>query len=105
MPMGRASQLVAAWNDGALPLLAFHPASAAHGLNLQFGGSRMAWLSPSWSAELTEQAIARIYRPGQTRHVTVHVCVAAGTVDEMKRDRVIGKMSAQDAFRKYLETI
>ena len=90
---------------GTLPLLAFHPASAGHGLNLQHGGSRMAWLSPSWSAELTEQAIARIYRPGQTRHVTIHVCVAAGTVDEMKRDRVIGKMSAQDAFRRHLERV
>ncbi len=100
-----ATQLVAAWNAGALPLLAFHPASAGHGLNLQHGGSRMAWLSPSWSAELTEQAIARIYRPGQTRHVTIHVCVAAGTVDEMKRDRVIGKMSAQEAFRRHLEQI
>ena len=63
----------------------------------------MAWLSPSWSAELTEQAIARIYRPGQTQHVTIHVCVAAGTVDEMKRDRVISKMSAQEAFRRHLE--
>ena len=100
-----ASQLIAAWNTGTLPLLAFHPASAGHGLNLQFGGSRMAWLSPSWSAELTQQAIARIYRPGQTRHVTVHVCVAAGTVDEMKRDRVIGKMDAQEAFRRHLEQV
>jgi len=100
-----AAQLIAAWNAGELPLLAFHPASAGHGLNLQFGGARMAWLSPSWSAELTEQAIARIYRPGQTRHVTVHVCVAAGTVDEMKRDRVIGKMSAQEAFRRHLERV
>ena len=51
------------------------------------------------------QAIARVYRPGQTRHVTVHVCVAAGTVDEMKRDRVINKMSAQDAFRRHLESV
>jgi hypothetical protein len=25
-----------------------------------------------------QEAIARIYRPGQTRHVTIHVCVAAG---------------------------
>jgi len=100
-----AAQLIAAWNAGKLPLLAFHPASAGHGLNLQHGGSRMAWLSPSWSAELTEQAIARVYRPGQTRHVTIHVCVAAGTVDEMKRDRVIGKMSAQEAFRRHLEQI
>ena len=100
-----ASRLVADWNGGKLPLLAFHPASAGHGLNLQHGGSRMAWLSPSWSAELTEQAIARIYRPGQTQHVTIHVCVAAGTVDEMKRDRVINKMSAQEAFRRHLEQI
>jgi hypothetical protein len=104
-PARQATQLVAAWNEGKLPLLAFHPAAAGHGLNLQHGGSRMAWLSPSWSAELTEQAIARIYRPGQTQHVTVHVCVAAGTIDEMKRDRVIGKMSAQEAFRRHLERI
>ena len=100
-----AARLTEAWNAGALPLLAFHPASASHGLNLQFGGSRMAWLSPSWSAELTEQAIARIYRPGQSAHVTVHVCVAAGAVDEMKRDRVLGKMSAQKAFRRHLERL
>jgi SNF2 family DNA or RNA helicase len=100
-----SARLVAAWNAGSLPLLAFHPASAGHGLNLQHGGSRMAWLSPSWSAEFTEQAIARIYRPGQTRHVTVHICVAAGTVDQMKRDRVIGKMSAQEAFRRHLEQV
>jgi hypothetical protein len=49
--------------------------------------------------------------------VTVHVCVATGTVDEMKRDRVLGKMSAagsvstaafrrqQEAFRRHLEQI
>ena len=96
----KRQQLVAAWNAGELPLLAFHPASAGHGLNLQHGGSRMAWLSPSWSAELTEQAIARIYRPGQTRHVTIHVCVAARTVDEMKRDRVHGKMSRTRRIQK-----
>jgi hypothetical protein len=100
-----ASWLIERWNAGALPLLAFAPASAAHGLNLQFGGSRMAWLSPSWSAELTDQAIARIYRPGQTRHVTIHVCIASHTVDEMKRDRVLGKLSAQEAFKRYLEQI
>ena len=75
------------------------------GSTLQHGGSRMAWLSPSWSAELTEQAIARLYRPGQRSHVTIHVCVAAGTVDELKRDRVLNKMSAQDAFRRHLEQI
>ena len=100
-----SSRLVTAWNAGTLQLLAFHPAAAGHGLNLQHGGSRMAWLSPSWSTELTQQAIARIYRPGQTRHVTIHVCIATRTVDEMKRDRVLSKMSAQEAFRRHLEQI
>jgi SNF2-related domain len=104
-PARESARLIEAWNAGTLPLLAFHPASAGHGINLQFGGSRMAWLSPTWSAELHEQAIARIYRPGQTRHVTIHVCVATSTVDEMKRDRVIGKLSAQDAFRRHLEQV
>jgi hypothetical protein len=27
------------------------------------------------------------------------------TVDEMKRNRVLGKMSAQEAFRRHLEQI
>ena len=100
-----SAQLVDDWNAGRLPLLALHPASGAHGLNLQHGGSRMAWLAPTWSAELHEQAIARLYRPGQTKHVTIHICVAAGAVDEMKRDRVLGKMSAQDAFKAHLERL
>jgi hypothetical protein len=100
-----ASRLIEMWNAGKLPLLALHPGSCGHGLNLQFGGSRMAWLSPSWSAELTEQSIARIYRPGQTRHVTIHICIAAGTVDEMKRNRVLGKTNAQEAFRRHLESL
>jgi hypothetical protein len=32
----------------------------------------------------------------------VRVCVAAGTVDELKLDRVHGKMTAQEAFEAYL---
>jgi len=35
----------------------------------------------------------------------VHVCVVAETVDEMKRDRLIGKISAQEAFRRHLEQV
>src|SRR5262249_34333536 len=37
----KAASLVEAWNAGTLPLLAFHPAAAGHGLNLQHGGG--AW--------------------------------------------------------------
>jgi hypothetical protein len=95
---------VGQWNAGKLPLFALHPASGGHGLNLQHGGSRMAWVSPTWSAELWEQTLGRLYRPGQTAHVMVHVCVATDTVDELKRLRVISKLDSQQAFERYLAT-
>jgi SNF2 family DNA or RNA helicase len=98
----QANQHIDAWNRRELPLLALHPASGGHGLNLQYGGSRMAWIAPTWSAELWDQAIGRIHRPGQNAHVMIHVCVARNTVDELKRLRVIGKLSAQAAFEAYL---
>lgn len=90
------------WNDGKLPFMALHPRSGGHGLNLQFGGCDMAWIAPTWSPELWEQTIARLLRPGQRHPVIVRVCVANGTVDDMKLDRVHRKMSAQAAFEAYL---
>ena len=98
-----ARQRVDDWNAGKLPLFALHPAAAGHGINLQHGGSRMAWISPCWSAELWDQTIGRLHRPGQAAaHVMVHVCNATNTVDDLKRSRVISKLSAQAAFENYL---
>lgn len=96
-----ARKHVEAWNRRELPLLALHPASAGHGLNLQHGGNQMAWISPCWSAELWDQAIARLARPGQAEPVFVHVCLAYDTLDDAKRMRVIAKLSAQEAFQRY----
>jgi hypothetical protein len=90
------------WNAGELPFLALHPASGGHGLNLQDGGADMAWIAPTWSPELWEQTIARLYRSGQTKPVIVRVCTAADTVDQLKLNRVHFKMSAQQAFEEYL---
>jgi SNF2 family DNA or RNA helicase len=59
-------------------------------------------MSPTWSPENWEQTIARINRSGQTKQVVVRVCVATGTVDELKLDRVYHKMTAQAAFEAYL---
>jgi hypothetical protein len=73
-----AADAVTRWNAGELPLLAIHPASAGHGLNLQFGGSHMAWLGLTWSPELYGQTIKRIHRPGQKRHCTIHIPMVFG---------------------------
>jgi SNF2 family DNA or RNA helicase len=82
------------WNAGKIPFLAAHPYSAAHGLNLQHGGSDMVW----------EQGLARLARSGQKNTVVVRVCVARNTVDELKLSRVHFKMSEQEAFEAYLRS-
>lgn len=70
------------WNAGKVELLLLHPKSAGHGLNLQFGGSRIAWLSLPWSLELYEQTIGRLHRSGQTQEVWNYVLLTNKTVDE-----------------------
>jgi SNF2 family DNA or RNA helicase len=70
------------WNDGKVRLLAIHPKSAGHGLNLQFGGCHMVFLSLPWSLELYEQTIGRLHRSGQAHAVWVYVMMTNKTVDE-----------------------
>jgi SNF2 family DNA or RNA helicase len=73
---------VARWNKGAIELLAVHPKSAGHGLNLQHGGCHMVFLSLPWSLELYEQTVGRLHRSGQTQDVWVYVMLAEKTIDE-----------------------
>lgn len=70
------------WNAGNLPVLCVHPLSAAHGLNLQEGGSRLFWYSIPWDLELYDQLIARVWRQGQTERTMIYRAVAHGTIDE-----------------------
>ena len=70
------------WNAGHIELLAVHPKSAGHGLNLQHGGSCMAFISLPWSLELYEQTIGRLHRSGQLREVWVYILATENTVDE-----------------------
>lgn len=70
------------WNAGQIELLAVHPKSAGHGLNLQHGGCHMVFLSLPWSLELYEQTVGRLHRSGQTNDVWVYILMAEKTVDE-----------------------
>jgi SNF2 family DNA or RNA helicase len=70
------------WNDGKVRLLAVHPKSAGHGLNLQFGGYHMVFLSLPWSLELYEQTVGRLHRSGQAHAVWVYVMMTNKTIDE-----------------------
>ncbi len=70
------------WNNGEIPILLVHPASAGHGLNLQYGGNIIVWFGLTWSLELYQQANARLYRQGQEETVIIHHLVSKGTIDE-----------------------
>ena len=70
------------WNAGQIEMLAVHPKSAGHGINLQ-GQNLMVWMSLPWSLELYEQAVGRLHRGGQTRDVWNYVLLTKGTVDEV----------------------
>lgn len=70
------------WNNGEIDILAMHPASGGHGLNLQAGGHTLVWFGQTWSLELYQQFNARVYRQGQDKPVIMHRLIAQGTVDE-----------------------
>ena len=70
------------WNAGQIELLLVHPKSAGHGLNLQFGGCKIIFLSLPWSLELYEQTVGRLHRSGQKHDVWCYVMLTNKTVDE-----------------------
>ena len=86
------------WNEGQVPVMLAHPASAGHGLNLQNGGSTIIWFGLPWSLELYQQANARIHRQGQKKTVVVHHLVAKGTIDEDVMQVLKNKEAGQEAL-------
>ena len=81
------------WNRGEFAVGLIHPASAGHGLNLQSGGNILVWFGLTWSLELYQQTVARLWRQGQTSGtVSVIHIVAEGTVDE----RVLKALESKD---------
>ncbi len=71
------------WNERKLEVAIIHPASAGHGLNLQSGGSTLVWFGLTWSLELYQQTVARLWRQGQSENtVVVQHIVTKGTMDE-----------------------
>ena len=89
---------IKAWNNGDLPLLLAHPASAGHGLNLQAGGHIIIWFGLPWSSELYQQANARLYRQGQNKPVIIHHLITKGTMDEDVMKALTEKIDKQEAL-------
>jgi SNF2 family DNA or RNA helicase len=95
----KTSRDIADWNNGSIPVAAIHPASAGHGLNLQSGGSALVWFGITWSLELYQQTVARLWRQGQTANtVVIQHIVTVGTIDEHIMQALERKDASQAAL-------
>lgn len=94
-------RIEADWNQGRIRILAGHPGSISHGLNLQEGpGSDICWFSQTWDYERYRQYIQRIWRQGHKgRCVRIHHLVAENTIDELMMERLDGKARAEADFK------
>lgn len=87
------------WNKGEITVGLIHPASAGHGLNLQKGGSALVWFGLTWSLELYQQTVARLWRQGQTANtVVIQHIITEGTIDE----RILKALSEKDGTQSAL---
>ena len=87
------------WNAGEIPVALIHPASAGHGLNLQDGGNTLVWFGLTWSLELYQQTVARLWRQGQeSETVVVQHIITKGTIDE----RIMKALSEKDTTQAAL---
>ena len=78
-----SDESISKWNNKEVPVALIHPASAGHGLNLQAGGNTMIWFGITWSLELYQQTVGRLYRQGQSAEtVKVIHLITQGTIDE-----------------------
>jgi len=92
------------WNKGELQMLAMHPGSAGHGLNLQWGGRTVVWFGAEWSLELNAQMNQRV---GATRQVQsglnltprYYYLAIENSIEQLIADNVAEKDQTQDGLR------
>ena len=99
------NELAARWNGGGIPLLMADPRSIGHGLNLQDGGHRVCWFSPTWSRELYDQMNARLFRRGQVNAVRVFRLLCPGTIDDAVVETLRNRGDDQQALLAALKNL
>jgi len=103
MSKHQLQQTVEQWNTGDHTLLLVQPSAAALGLNLQFGGSNVAWYTLTYNLEEYIQLIARLLRKGQTKTVMNYILAVENTIDAVVAKVLVEKNITQDKVFEALQ--
>ena len=87
------------WNAQQIPLMFIQPASAGHGLNIQFGGHTLIWFTIMPNLEEFQQTNARLARQGQPHPVAVYVLQTQKTVDVGNYEILKSKDASQERLK------
>lgn len=99
-----SDEIINKWNAGKIEVLLAHPASIAHGLNMQTGPcSDVCWFSLTDNLENYLQFNKRVLRQGnKSDHVRVHHIITERTIDEALRELLKRKEHEQGQLLQYL---
>jgi hypothetical protein len=105
----KMNDIIDKWNQGLISVMLAHPQSAGHGLNLQGAGHAVIWFSNTWSLEIYEQFVRRLWRQGQKNNIVIHQIIAKDTIDEAIVKAISSKDKTQqalmDAVRDYSKKV
>ena len=105
----QAADYIARWNKGLIPMLLGHPASMAHGINMQkFSAQHVAYFSLPDDYDLYLQFFLRVCRQGnKSAFVIKHHFVTQNTIDIAKmrnlKKKGAGQKAFLDAMKEYAE--
>lgn len=99
------TELITEWNAGKIAVLAGHPGSIGHGLNLQFGCNNMCFPSLTYNREHYEQVIKRIARRGQKFITTIYRLMVPGTVDDAVAEALAAKAENESRLISALQML
>lgn len=100
----QVTKVIDEWNLGNCHLLLVQPASAALGLNLQFGGAAICWFTLTYNLEEFIQMNKRLHRQGQVQNVKCYLMIANKTIDQVVSDVLVSKNVAQQDLFEALRT-
>ncbi len=96
--------LIEAMQGGDLDVLGLQPKAASHGITLTAAKTTI-WVSPTYDAEMWEQANARNYRDGQTEKTRVICLIGNDTYEETQYNILANKLDAMVEFESFIESM